>query len=194
MLKPNSPLFTQILQEVNTLPVIDCHEHINAADGNLGQSFTDPIQALIHHYIQSDLLDAGASREQLLWLMDASISLDERWAVFEPFWQAVQHTGYGRVTRLVLQQQYGLEDLTRSSLDVVAQQLQPRSAQYWVDMLQAAGIRALISDVLSPSSRDIPANNQPGPSLRTFLEGQWQPARRVARCLQPAGFPRRAHP
>jgi hypothetical protein len=174
MLKANSPLFTRTLQTVTAQPVIDCHEHIDASDGSLGQSFTDPIQAIAHHYITSDLLTAGASREQLLWLKDPAVSLDERWAVFAPLWQAVQHTAYGRVTRLVLQQQYGLAELTRASLDVVAQKLQPRSEQYWVDLLHAAGIRALISDVLSPSSRDIPANGLPGPSLRGFLEGQWR--------------------
>jgi len=77
MLHPPSPLFDRLLEQINALPVIDTHEHLQGPEAR--PAYKEPIAALIQGYVFSDLQSAGFGiRERdLTW-----ISTLPRWTNF----------------------------------------------------------------------------------------------------------------
>ncbi len=145
-----TPVFNRVLDQVNSLPVIDCHEHMYGPSGR--PAYKEPIAALIEGYIQSDLHSAaiglGFTLEDLVRLMDHEVPTDEKWSVFEKAWQASEHTAYLKVAKLVLKNVYGEPKMTREALDRVAGKLGEQTEQVYHDTLAKSGIRAILTDTL----------------------------------------------
>jgi len=148
MLYPSSPLFDRLLERINRLPVIDCHEHLVGPEART--PYKEPIASLIEGYVFSDLQSAGFGipDRDLARLEDQDVSTDEKWPLFEKLWQATEHTAYARVTKLVLQNVYGEGELTREALDRVAEQLPGQDEAAYFRAIDEAGIEAMIVDVL----------------------------------------------
>jgi glucuronate isomerase len=106
--------FDRIHAAVAGLPVIDCHEHMFGAA--LMTAFHEPIAVLICGYVKDDLRSAGASQSVLRMLQADDVPTERKWPVFEPLWRRVQHTGYGRVTRLILKDVYGQTEMSLAAL------------------------------------------------------------------------------
>lgn len=92
-------------------PLIDCHDH----SVQCGPPPGDPVKTILGHYFLSDLISAS-SEERAERVADASLSLDERWPLLKEAWDRTCHTGYARVTRLVMREFYGEEKLTLEAL------------------------------------------------------------------------------
>ncbi len=174
MLRKPSGLFTRLLEHINRIPVVDCHEHLRGPERDLQRaSRRDPILALIVLYLVSDLWSAGATNEEIELLQSQAASLDEKWPVFDRLWRATEHTAYARVAKLVLQEAYGVEQVTRQSLEDVAGQLAGRDPAYYLQVLRDAGIRAVIADMLFPPPWERQVRYYGNPVLKEFLEGQF---------------------
>jgi len=70
MLHRSTPVFDRLLAQINDLPVIDCHEHADAAllgpDGYVrSPAPAEPIAALTNGYVLSDFFSAGASLAEM---------------------------------------------------------------------------------------------------------------------------------
>lgn len=141
-------IYTRLLEAVQGIPVIDCHEHMQGLKAR--PPYKEPIASLIHGYVYSDLVSAsfGVSGKDLLKLQDESVSTDEKWPLFERLWSATEHTAYARVTKLVLRSVYGIEELTRESLDRVAEQLTDQTEESYFQTIDDAGIQLMLVDVL----------------------------------------------
>ncbi len=171
MLHPPSPLFRRLLERVNELPVIDCHEHLLGPEGR--PPYKEPIASLIHGYVFSDLQSAalGVSDRELARLQDEEVSTDEKWPLFERLWRATEHTAYARVTKFVLQEVYGEQELTRESLARVAAHLADMDEAAYFRTIDEAGIQVMLVDVLGWLPQ----------GLGSFLEGnktfppKWRP-------------------
>ena len=147
MLKKPSDLFTRLLNYIDRIPVVDCHEHLRGPERDLQRApKRDPILALIVLYLISDLWSAGATNQEIELLQSQDASLDEKWPVFQRLWTATEHTAYARVAKLVLREAYGVTALTRESLERVAGQLASRDPSYYLQSLHDAGIRAVIAE------------------------------------------------
>ncbi|MCJ7738773.1 MAG: amidohydrolase family protein [Anaerolineae bacterium] len=148
MFHSSSALFNRISKHVQTIPVIDCHEHMSGPEARL--PYKEPVEALIRGYVFSDLQSAafGVSDRDLLRLQDPEVSTDEKWPLFERLWHATEHTAYARVTKLLLKEVYGQEELTRAALDSVADQLANQDEASYFRRIDEAGIQAMLVDVL----------------------------------------------
>jgi len=148
MLYHSSPLFERIREQVEAIPVIDCHEHLSGPAGRV--PYKEPIEALIRGYVFSDLQSAafGVSDHDLLLLQDPTVSTDKKWPLFDRLWHATEHTAYARVTKLLLGQVYGQKEMTRESLDRVAEQLEGRDEASYFRAIDEAGIQVMLVDVL----------------------------------------------
>ncbi len=171
MLYSNSPLYHTLLEQIQTLPVIDCHEHLMGPEAR--PVYKEPIAALIRSYIVHDLWSAsfGISARELAKLEDPEISTDEKWPIFEKLWISIEHTAYARVTKLVLKNTYGEDQMSRPALARVAERLAGMDETTYFSRIDQANIQAMIVDVL---------DWLPG-SLESFLEGRktfpakWRP-------------------
>ena len=100
MLQRGSPTFDRMLAHIVDLPVIDCHEHMAGPEHLV--CYTEPIAYLIAGYYASDLISAGLKEQQLAILKDETVATDDKWPLFQPYWERSQHTAYARVTKLVM--------------------------------------------------------------------------------------------
>jgi len=148
MLHIPSPLFNRLREQIDAMPVIDCHEHLAGPEER--PPYKEPIAALIHGYVFSDLQSAafGISARDVERLQDQDVSTDEKWPLFERLWCATKHTAYARVTKLVLKNVYGERELTREALDRVAEQLADQDEEAYFRIIDEAGIQAMLVDVL----------------------------------------------
>ena len=91
--------YAPLLEEISALPVVDAHEHL-PPERNRTSAPVD-VFTLFSHYTQTDLESAGMKQEQYDRMQDASVSLDERWELFEPFWQHIRYGSYSRAALIV---------------------------------------------------------------------------------------------
>jgi predicted TIM-barrel fold metal-dependent hydrolase len=147
-LYPKSPVYTRLLDHINQLPVIDCHEHMFGPEGR--PKYKEPISALFRSYVQHDLESAafGIPLREVQKLYDPDVPTDVKWPTLQKLWPAIEHTAYGRVTKLVLKNVYGEDKLTRDSLERVAGKLAALDEAAYLRTIDEAGIQAMIVDVI----------------------------------------------
>lgn len=147
-LYPNSTVYHRLLDQVQALPVIDCHEHLTGPEAR--PKYKEPIAALILGYIQNDLESAAFDIpwKEFCKLMDEGVSTDEKWPLFEKLWHRTEHTAYARVTRLVLQHTYGEHEMTRPALERVAEKLAQMDEAAYFRTIDEANIQVMLVDVL----------------------------------------------
>lgn len=137
-----------LFDQISQMPVIDCHEHMQGPAAR--PAYKEPIAALIHGYVFSDLQSAawGVPDREVQRLQDPDVPTDVKWPLFERLWRATEHTAYARVTKHVLHKVYGQAELTRAALDGVAEKLAAQDETVYFRTLEQAGIRAMLVDVL----------------------------------------------
>jgi predicted TIM-barrel fold metal-dependent hydrolase len=181
MLAKPSLLLTRLLDRLEKMPVIDCHEHLAGPYAGL-DTYKEPIAFLSLMYMVNDLWSAGASNQEIELIQDQETPTDEKWPVFSRLWSATQHTAYARVTKLVLEQEYGIKELDRPALDKVAERLAGRNSASYLRILEQAHIKAVIIDGLTPPKKDRQAIYSGNSVLKRFLNKQfplpanWHPA------------------
>ncbi|MGE5221993.1 MAG: amidohydrolase family protein [Omnitrophica WOR_2 bacterium] len=148
ILYPNSNIYNRLLDHIQAIPVIDCHEHLSGFDSRI--PYKEPISVLTQSYMQCDLYSAafGVSLKEFMQLSNPDIPTDEKWPLFERLWRATEHTAYARVTKLVLQNTYGESQMSRAALDRVAEKLASMDEAAYFRTIDAANIQAMIVDVL----------------------------------------------
>jgi uncharacterized protein len=93
------------------IPLVDCHDH----SATCGPKYEDAIGVVISGYFHSDIHSASSDAD-MEFLQDTTRPLDERWPALERAWKRTRHTGYAQVTRRVLKEFYGEEELTLDAL------------------------------------------------------------------------------
>ena len=167
----NSALYQRLLDQIQLLPVIDCHEHLTGPEAR--PKYQEPIAALTYGYVQHDLESAAFDipGREFAKLVDEGVSTDEKWPLFERLWRRVEHTAYARVTKLVLKNAYGVHEMTRSAMDRVAVRLAAMDEAAYFRTIDEANIQVMIVDVLGWLPQ----------GLGSFLEGKktfpakWRP-------------------
>ena len=66
MLFASTPLIDRLYDQICTMPVIDCHEHMVGPAGR--SPYKEPISSLIRGYVLSDLMAAGFGVSERDWL------------------------------------------------------------------------------------------------------------------------------
>ena len=143
-------LYQNLCDTISKFPVVDCHEHM------LGPAYFEPYKEPIafimqeHFYFTHDLISASfvIPQRDLNRLMDDEVRTEEKWPQFERLWKAAEHTAYARVTKTVLNQYFGVVEMNLCSLEKIASQLGNRTANSYLNTLEKARIRVLITDML----------------------------------------------
>jgi hypothetical protein len=148
MLFKSSPIFDRLYERIATMPVVDCHEHLQGPEAR--PPYKEPIAALVHGYVFSDLQSAayGVPDRELMRLQDQEVSTDEKWPLFQRLWRATEHTAYARVSKYVLKEVYGQSEMTREALDRVAGKLAQQDEKAYFRTIDEAGIAVMLTDVL----------------------------------------------
>ena len=141
-MKSHATCYPELRAYIESIPIIDCHDH----SGEEPPKYTDAIVALTSGYFHDDVASATSEAERLM-LDDETISLEERWPTFERAWQRTKYTGYGLVTRMVLKEFYGEDQLTLSALQRIQEKLLDFTDDAFTEsVLDKAGIQVRIVD------------------------------------------------
>jgi len=106
--------YEYVARIVESLLLIDAHEHLEPESGRLSGS-QDPLPMFLTHYLSTDFLVAGMGVEELESLRNSEVPWESRWELFEEWWEYAQTTGYGQVIELAIRDLYGVEELSRNS-------------------------------------------------------------------------------
>lgn len=117
-MKTNARCYPALREYIQTLPIIDCHDHSQMC----GPKPTDVVKAVFDWYIRSDLHSASSDKEIAL-IFDENLALEERWPVLERAWSRTRFTGYGEVARRALREFYGESAVTLPALQRVQQNM-----------------------------------------------------------------------
>jgi hypothetical protein len=132
-----SDLAARIAEAVNAIALVDTHEHL-LSEEERNRAAVD-FSYLFPHYASSDLISAGMppalfeavrlpiravlveraarTRRPRPYPVPArtDMSLEERWDAVDPYWDCIQHTGYGRCLRIAARDLFGVPDINRES-------------------------------------------------------------------------------
>jgi uncharacterized protein len=116
----------RLLEFMAGLDIIDCHEHLPPEKVRTDQP--QDVFTLVSHYCRHDLFSAGMDRETYcgmnVWgvsrptyesLFNPALPLAQRWALFEPWWEAIRHGSYARAAILTAKLVYGVDRIDAST-------------------------------------------------------------------------------
>lgn len=106
---------TEILDYINSLEIIDTHEHLPAFEER--RQPNDVIGEFLIHYFSVDLVSAGMSQTGLDKVRGEELSVLEKWDLIERYWQASRFTGYGQAIALAARDIYGIDEINRNSIE-----------------------------------------------------------------------------
>lgn len=110
-------LYDDLLSYIETIPVIDSHEHLpNEADR---VSSNPDFFILFSHYCPDDLAAAGMPEATLNMLAGAEADVETKWKAFAPFYEPAADSSYMRCAHLAMQKFYDMDRLT-SAADAAA--------------------------------------------------------------------------
>jgi len=142
-----SERFGRVGAAVEAVRLIDTHEHLPQEEERL-KDRVDALATFLPHYASSDLVSAGLSQEDLAFIRDSALRLEERWDRFEPFWERMENTGYGRALSLAVRGLYGLDGLSRETVETLSARMREanKPGLYKHVLKEKAGIDLSILD------------------------------------------------
>lgn len=144
-MKSSAASYAELRDFIGGTPLVDCHDHSAAC----GPKYLDATQVVTGGYYSHDLMSATSPAEFEI-VNDITLPLEKRWPLLEKMWKRACHTGYARVTRLVLKEFFGEDDVTLESLRRIQEQLPDYEDEKLFDqVLEKALISARLLDVFT---------------------------------------------
>ena len=142
-----SSSYPVIKKHVDSIRLIDTHEHLPPESERVGK-IVDVLSEFYLHYTSSDLISAGMSTEDLVYIRDTKIPLDYRWAIFEPWWERIKNTGYSRCMEIAARDLYGVDGINSETYKQLSKKMMERNKEglyTWI-LKEKAGIDTCILD------------------------------------------------
>ena len=84
-------IFNEILDHINTLEIIDTHEHLPCREDDRDKE-ADVLQEYLGHYYNRDLIAAGLSISDYDRILEEDMPIGDRWKMVEPYWEVSRYT------------------------------------------------------------------------------------------------------
>jgi len=130
---------------LNTVPVIETHEHYTG--------IVKPVENILAFisgdYYSSDFIATSNQAEEAYKIIsDTSISFDERYAVFEKYYEKSCMTAYARGMRSGLKECWGVESIDKASIQALEEKFKHRNQDFYFRVMNKLGIKAKIVDTM----------------------------------------------
>ncbi|HOP80366.1 MAG TPA: amidohydrolase family protein, partial [Armatimonadota bacterium] len=103
-------------EELDQIWFIDTHEHLISEEQWLSmQDGLCDFSYLFMQYSLTDTVSAGCSHDDWLKIRNPETPLDEKWQLFEPYWEKTKYTAYCRSMRIAIQDLFELPDLNKDT-------------------------------------------------------------------------------
>lgn len=141
--------YQEIRKHIDSIRLIDTHEHLPPESERVNK-VVDVLSQFYLHYASSDLISAGMSPEDLVYIKDTKIPLDYRWATFESWWEKIRNTGYSRCMEIAARDLYGVDGINSETYKQLSRKMMERNKEglyKWV-LHEKAGIDVCVLDTL----------------------------------------------
>lgn len=147
----NTDLSKILFDEIRKIPVIDTHEHLWMNETDRSQSQNDVLSEYLIHYLSSDIISSGLSRDAFAKVTDASKDITERWKIVEPYWEFSRYTGYGRSLDIAVRDIYGIDGVNADTIEALNQKFleSKKVGQYEKVLKDLCGIETSLVDCWS---------------------------------------------
>jgi predicted TIM-barrel fold metal-dependent hydrolase len=119
-----------IAKRIDATPFIDTHEHLIEESRRLagpaadfGLFPCDDWAYLFVHYALNDLEVAGMTGAEVKTFTSMNASPMDKWRLFQPYWQHIRHTGYGRAVLLSIQRLFGEDDVNANTVQRITDKM-----------------------------------------------------------------------
>jgi hypothetical protein len=120
--------YPEIKKHVECMRIIDTHEHLPPERERTTEE-VDVLATFYQYYASSDLISAGMPEEEFLKIWDTSRTLDERWEIFEPWWERTGNTAYARALEIAARDLYGVEGISSDTYEVLSRRMRERNRE-----------------------------------------------------------------
>jgi len=136
MYQSNNQYFGEIRQYLDTIPVIETHEHYTQY-----RDEKDALEFIIDNYYWSDFASAGGDR------LSRELPMKERYEHFLKFYQKSKHTAYARGMMEGLRICWGIESIdTYEQFQKLEEKLKTRNASIYDETMEKLNIKAKVVD------------------------------------------------
>jgi uncharacterized protein len=137
----------RIKQFVDTMTVIDTHEHLLNPQ-KIKQNSSLDFMLLLHHYSAGDLESAGIPVKSFKLLLGDSVSVKDKWQIVKPYWEASSNTGYNRVALLAAEKLFGISDINESTVVSLSDKIKKAYQTDWFNevLVEKCNIQYFIQD------------------------------------------------
>ena len=115
----------ELLEKMEHMPVVDCHEHFCPEKKHLDMTFT--FYGLLKPYIENDLKNSGMNSKWYNQNPQTQNEIDECFDDFEKYWRFVKNGSYARPLRIWLEEFYGFDDITRDNYMEITKMVNERN-------------------------------------------------------------------
>jgi hypothetical protein len=122
----------RIRDHINSMKVVDTHEHLANPAGYANNKALDFVM-LLHHYTYDDIRSAGMPKQQFQDLMKDSLSVAEKWNILKPFWEGTNNTAYSRAVLLAVDSLFGVKDINEKTVVELSDKLRNAYKGNWFD-------------------------------------------------------------
>ncbi len=123
-------LYDRIKAAVDNIRLVDTHEHLPPEAERNGKT-VDLFSEFFSHYASSDLVSAGFPEDDLEWLRNVEVPLDERWARFAPFWERMRHTAYARSLLIAAKGLFGISEISERTYAELSKKITAANKPGW---------------------------------------------------------------
>lgn len=137
----------RIRRHVDTLWVVDTHEHLSNPAGLRGNAKAD-FMLLLQQYADDDIKSAGMSKPVFAGLLTDSLTVPEKWEIVKPYWEKSSNTAYNRAVLITLRNIFGISDLNENTVVPLSQKIREAYATDWYNFIlkEKSRIRYVIND------------------------------------------------
>lgn len=160
-----------LFTEISRMPVIDTHEHLPWREEPWCANGNDLLCDYLIHYLRSDVISAGLSKQTLARVLDTGENLRERWHLIEPYWEVSRYTGYGRALDIAVKGIYGVDGIHSETIEDLSRVYQEskKPGHFHHVLKELCGIECSLLDV----DAFIPEGTNP------LFKPAWQPRRYI---------------
>lgn len=128
--RPSGGFEQRIRNYIDTISVVDTHEHLVSPEGIKNGGMFD-FMLLLHHYTKDDIRSAGMSTKTFQTLVKDSLTVLEKWDIVNPFLDKTFNTAYYRAALLTANKLFGINEISRETVPVLTERIKKAYQSDW---------------------------------------------------------------
>jgi len=144
---PKNGFEQRIRKHIDTLKVVDTHEHLSNPAGIKNSGMFD-FMLLFHHYADDDIKSSGMSKPTFNRLLTDSLTVLQKWDILKPYWEKSFNTAYNRVVLLTADKLFGIKELNDKTVVELSTKIQEAYKTDWFNTVlkDKCNIEFIIND------------------------------------------------